>query len=55
MFNLALFLQRRNRYAEAANYWRRYPAKDRQSEWAARARRSLEFCEMQANLVAAAL
>jgi hypothetical protein len=52
MFNLALLLQRTSRYAEAADYWRRYLANDRQSEWAARARRSLKFCEMQINLAA---
>jgi tetratricopeptide (TPR) repeat protein len=54
MFNLALLLQRTNQYAEAANYWRRYLASDYQSEWAARARRSLKFCEMQVNLIASA-
>jgi tetratricopeptide (TPR) repeat protein len=47
MFNLALLLQRNNEYAEAAEYWRRYLANDAQSDWAARARRSLKFCEMQ--------
>ena len=47
MFNLALMLQRNNKYAEAAEYWHRYLANDAQSEWAARARRSLKFCEMQ--------
>src|SRR5262249_61195550 len=47
MFNLALLLQRNNRHAEAAEGWRRYLANDAQSEWAARARRSLKFCEMQ--------
>ena len=52
-FNLALLLQRKTQYAEAADYWRRYLAADRQSEWAARARRSLKFCEMQVHLVAA--
>ena len=52
MFNLALLLQQKNQYAEAADYWRRYLANDRQSEWAARARRSLKFCEMQINLAA---
>jgi tetratricopeptide (TPR) repeat protein len=46
-FNLALLLQRKNEYAEAADYWRRYLANECQSEWAARARRSLKFCEMQ--------
>jgi len=51
MFNLALLLQRTNQYAEAAHYWRRYLTSDRQSEWAARARRSLKFCEMQVQLV----
>jgi tetratricopeptide (TPR) repeat protein len=52
MFNLALLLQRRNEYAEAAEYWRQYLANDAQSEWAARARRSLKFCEMQVYLSA---
>jgi len=32
---LALLLQRTNRYAEAADYWRHYLASDRQSEFAA--------------------
>jgi tetratricopeptide (TPR) repeat protein len=54
MFNLALLLQRQNWYSEAADCWRRYLASDRQSEWAARARRSLKFCEMQINLIASA-
>ena len=54
MFNLALMLQRQNQYAEAADNWRRYLASDRKSEWAARARRSLKFCEMQINLIASA-
>jgi tetratricopeptide (TPR) repeat protein len=54
MFNLALLLQRTNQYAEAVGYWRRYLASDYQSEWAARARRSLKFCEMQINLIASA-
>src|SRR6516165_7692828 len=52
MFNLALLLQRTSQHAEAANYWRRYLASDCQSDWAARARRSLKFCEMQVNLIA---
>src|SRR5262245_24592641 len=47
IFNLALLLQRKDEYAEATDYWRRYLANDSQSEWAARARRSLKFCEMQ--------
>jgi|RhiMetdeSRZDD1v2_1073273.scaffolds.fasta_scaffold136594_1 hypothetical protein len=50
IFNLALLLQRKNEYAEAADYWRRYLANECQSEWAARARRSLKFCEMQIHL-----
>src|SRR5262249_37516596 len=50
MFNLALLLQRTDKYAEAAGYWRHYLANDRQSDWAARARRSLKFCEMLINL-----
>jgi tetratricopeptide (TPR) repeat protein len=54
MFNLALLLQRTNQYAEATDYWRYYLASDCQSEWAARARRSLKFCEMQINLIASA-
>jgi tetratricopeptide (TPR) repeat protein len=52
MFNLALLLQQNNKHAEAANYWRHYLANDNQSEWAARARRSLKFCEMQIYLSA---
>src|SRR5438445_2888359 len=35
-----------------AKYWRQYLATDAQSEWAARARRSLKFCEMQEYLSA---
>jgi len=54
MFNLALLLQRTNQYLEAADYWRRYLASDAQSEWGARARRSLKFCEMQVHLIASA-
>ena len=49
MFNLALLLQRKGAYAEAADYWRQYLAGDRASKWAARARRSLKFCEIQLN------
>jgi tetratricopeptide (TPR) repeat protein len=49
LFNLALLLQRKGAYAEAAEYWRQYLASDRVSEWAARARRSLKFCEIQVN------
>ena len=54
MFNLALLLQRQGVYGEAAEYWRRYLVSDRASEWAARARRSLKFCEIQANSLASA-
>jgi thioredoxin-like negative regulator of GroEL len=32
MFNLALLLQRNNKHAEAAEYWRRYLANDAPSE-----------------------
>ncbi len=46
IFNLALLLQRKSEYAEASDYWRRYLATDGASEWAARARRSLKFCEI---------
>jgi tetratricopeptide (TPR) repeat protein len=49
MFNLALLLQRKGAYADAADLWRRYLASDRASEWAARAHRSLKFCEIQVN------
>jgi tetratricopeptide (TPR) repeat protein len=49
MFNLALLLQQKGAYAEAADHWRRYLGTDRASEWAARARRSLKFCEIQVN------
>jgi Tfp pilus assembly protein PilF len=49
-FNLALLLQRNNKHAEAAEYWRHYLTTDAQSVWAARARRSLKFCEMQIHL-----
>ena len=54
MFNLALLLQRKNQYREAAKYWQRYLTSDCQSEWATRARRSLKFCEMQSYLIASA-
>jgi tetratricopeptide (TPR) repeat protein len=53
IFNLALLLQQNNQHAQAAEYWRRYLLNDSQSEWAARARRSLKFCEMQMHLSAA--
>ena len=49
MFNLALLLQRKGSYGQAAEYWRRYLVTDGGSEWAARARRSLKFCEIQLN------
>jgi hypothetical protein len=52
VFNLALLLQRKGSYAEAADYWQRYLASDRISEWAARARRCLKFCEIQLNSLA---
>jgi hypothetical protein len=46
---------RETEHAEAAEYWRQYLANDGQSEWAARARRSLKFCEMQIHLSASAI
>lgn len=46
VFNIAGLLQRLERHAEAAAHWRRYLALDRDSPWAARARRALKFCEM---------
>src|SRR5262245_45761095 len=52
MFNLALLLQRASQHKEAADCWRQYLANDAQSEWAARARRCLKFCEMQIHLSA---
>ena len=45
---------RKNQCADAADYWRRYLAHDGHSEWAARARRCLKFCEMQGYLIASA-
>lgn len=46
IFNLATLLQRRDQFAEAAECWRQYLTMDQTSPWAARARRSLKFCEM---------
>jgi tetratricopeptide (TPR) repeat protein len=46
-FNLALLLQRADRLSEAAVQWRRYLALDASSDWAARAKRSLKYCEMR--------
>ena len=54
MFNLALLLQRNGAFTEAADYWRRYLASDRSSEWASRAGRSLKFCEIQLTTLASA-
>ena len=47
VFNLALFLQRLEKHALAAPWWRRYLELDGSSMWAARARRALKFCEIQ--------
>jgi tetratricopeptide (TPR) repeat protein len=47
IFNLALLLQRTERLSDALTYWRRYLALDETSEWAARAKRSLKYCEMR--------
>jgi len=41
-----------NDFAMATEHWRRDLASDSQSEWAARARRFLKFCEMQVLLSA---
>jgi tetratricopeptide (TPR) repeat protein len=47
VFNLGLMHQRQERHADAAIYWRRYLALDKESPWAARAKRALKYCEMQ--------
>jgi tetratricopeptide (TPR) repeat protein len=47
IFNLALLLQRTEHLSDAAAYWRRYLALDDKSDWAARAKRSLKYCEMR--------
>jgi tetratricopeptide (TPR) repeat protein len=47
MFNMALLLQRVERHADAAEWWRRYLSVDGGSPWAARAKRSLKYCEIQ--------
>jgi tetratricopeptide (TPR) repeat protein len=54
MFNLALLLQRTNQYAEGQVTGTAILPTIGQSEWAARARRSLKFCEMQVRLTASA-
>jgi tetratricopeptide (TPR) repeat protein len=46
-FNLARLLHRHGKHLDAAVYWRRYLAIDETSEWAARAKRALKFCEIQ--------
>jgi tetratricopeptide (TPR) repeat protein len=47
MFNMALLLQRAERYADAADWWRRYLGADGSSPSAAHARRAMKYCEMQ--------
>ena len=47
LFNLALLQQRQDKPAAAAAYWRRYLALDPSSDWAARAKQALKYCEMQ--------
>jgi tetratricopeptide (TPR) repeat protein len=47
LFNLGLLHQRREEFTAAAGCWRRYLALDRDSDWAARARQALKYCEMQ--------
>ena len=45
MFTMALFLQRLERHAEAAPWWRRYLEHDRDSPWAERAKRGLKYAK----------
>jgi tetratricopeptide (TPR) repeat protein len=47
LFNLGLLHQREDKPAAAAAYWRRYLALDNSSDWAARAKQALKYCEMQ--------
>lgn len=47
IFNLGLMHQRREDHEQAARCWRRYLALDTTSDWAARARRALKYCEMR--------
>jgi tetratricopeptide (TPR) repeat protein len=47
VFNLALLLQRQERLKEAVAQWQRYLDIDRSTDWAARARRALKYCEIQ--------
>jgi class 3 adenylate cyclase len=43
----------KDHHREATDNWRRYLARDCQSEWAIRASRSWKFCEMRVHLGAA--
>jgi tetratricopeptide (TPR) repeat protein len=54
-FNLALLLQRQDRLSEAAARWKRYLEIDRSTDWAARAKRALKYCEIQLAASPAAL
>lgn len=47
IFNVARLLHLHGKLLDAAVYWRRYLAFDDTSEWAARAKRALKFCEIQ--------
>jgi tetratricopeptide (TPR) repeat protein len=47
LFNLALLLQRLERHKEAAVEWKRYLKLDAESQWSARAKRALKFCEIK--------
>jgi tetratricopeptide (TPR) repeat protein len=47
VFNVGLIHHRNERHADAAAYWRRYLALDKDSSWATRARQALKYCEMQ--------
>jgi tetratricopeptide (TPR) repeat protein len=53
VFNLALLLQSQDRLNEAAAQWKRYLELDRASDWAARARKALKYCEIQLTLPSA--
>jgi tetratricopeptide (TPR) repeat protein len=52
VFNLALLLQRQERLKEAVAQWQRYLDIDRSTDWAARARRALKYCEIQLTVAA---
>jgi hypothetical protein len=47
MYNMALLLQRMERYADAAAAWRRYLGMDGGSSAEAHARRAMKYCEIR--------